>query len=76
LNGIEVTPPLDEKGYLTVSRSWQVGDVVTLHLYMEPVFIAAHHRIDALRGCVALQRGPLVYCFESHDQPDYVDLLD
>ncbi|MCL4267277.1 MAG: glycoside hydrolase family 127 protein [Anaerolineae bacterium] len=76
LNGIEVTPPLDENGYLTMARIWQVGDVVTLHLHMELVFIAPHPRIDALRGCVALQRGPLLYCFESHDQPDHVDLLD
>jgi DUF1680 family protein len=25
---------------------------------------------------VAIQRGPLVYCLESHDQPAGVDLLD
>ena len=43
---------------------------------MKPEYIAPHPRIDAIRGCLAVQRGPLVYCFESHDQPAGVDLLD
>jgi uncharacterized protein len=25
-------------------------------------------RVDAVRGCVAVERGPLVYCFEQADQ--------
>jgi uncharacterized protein len=76
LNGNNITPQLDENGYLTLTRSWQPGDVVQLDLRMQPTFIAPHPRIDALRGCVALQRGPLIYCFESQDQPGDVDLLD
>lgn len=31
-------------------------------------------RIDAVRGCVALERGPLVYCLESADLPGGVTL--
>jgi DUF1680 family protein len=26
-------------------------------------------RVDAVRGCVAVERGPLVYCLESADLP-------
>ncbi len=26
-------------------------------------------RVDAIRGCVAFERGPLVYCFEGADLP-------
>ena len=29
----------------------------------------ADPRIDAIRGCVALERGPLVYCIETADLP-------
>jgi len=31
--------------------------------------IEPHPFIDAVRGCLALERGPLVYCFESIDHP-------
>lgn len=76
LNGDAVDIQPDDNGYLTIERSWQVGDVVRLDLHMEPVFVVPHPRIDVLRDCVSIQRGPLVYCFEAHDQPDGLDLLD
>lgn len=76
LNSTAITPELDKNGYLTVSRRWQAGDVLSLRLPLDPQLSMPHPRIDALRGCVALHRGPLLYCFESHDQPDGVDLLD
>jgi DUF1680 family protein len=28
-----------------------------------------HERVDAVRGCTAVERGPLVYCLEQADQP-------
>ena len=31
-------------------------------------------RIDAVRGCVALERGPLVYCIETADVPAGIEL--
>lgn len=76
LNGAEVAMAVTKNGYLTAVRAWQPGDELQLDLHLEPVFLAPHPRIDVLRGCVALQRGPLIYCFESHDQPDDVDLQD
>jgi uncharacterized protein len=30
--------------------------------------------VDAVRGTLAIERGPVVYCFESPDQPEGVDL--
>ena len=33
-------------------------------------------RVDAVRGCVALERGPLVYAIESADLPPGVELED
>jgi DUF1680 family protein len=37
---------------------------------------AADPRVDAVRGCRAIERGPLVYCLESTDQPGGVRLDD
>ena len=59
--------------YLTVSRSWLVGDAITLTLDARPQLLAADPRIDALRGCVAVEAGGLVYCAEEADNPG-VDL--
>jgi DUF1680 family protein len=30
-------------------------------------------RVDSVRGCVAIERGPLVYCFEQLDQDVVLD---
>jgi uncharacterized protein len=61
--GIEETP--DERCTLTLRvPAWAQGAT----LDGEPV--APDPRIDAVRGCVAVERGPLVYCAESLDGPD------
>lgn len=60
--------------YVRLRRRWDAGDRVTLSMPMEPRFIEAHPRVDAARGQVALERGPLVYCFEACDQGAGVDL--
>jgi DUF1680 family protein len=43
------------------------GGVVVLELDTAPRFVAPDPRIDAVRGCVAVQRGPEVLCLESVD---------
>ena len=63
-------------GYLRMERAWHVGDVVELELAMEPVFVEPNPRVDATRGAVAIQRGPLVYCLEERDQEVSGRLLD
>jgi len=52
------------------------GDVVEADFAMPPFLVEANPRIDSIRGCVALQRGPIVYCLEEHDQQQEVNLLD
>ncbi len=41
--------------------------MVELHLPVAPRFTAADPRIDAVRGCIAVERGPEVLCLESVD---------
>ncbi len=75
VNGQRIENPVIEAGYITLARAWQPGDVVTLHLPMEPVLVEAHPRVDAVRDSVAIQRGPVIYCVEAADHPG-VNVLD
>ncbi|WP_298454775.1 glycoside hydrolase family 127 protein [uncultured Cellulomonas sp.] len=52
------------------------GRRVTLRLPVEPRFTWPDPRIDAVRGCVAVERGPVVLCLESTDLPAGVGLDD
>jgi DUF1680 family protein len=63
----EATAADAEPGSTTVRRAFRAGDVVELHLPMEPRVSAADPRIDAVRGCVVVERGPEVLCLESVD---------
>jgi uncharacterized protein len=63
-------------GRLALRRAWRPGDVVELDLPMPVRLTAADPRVDAVRGCRAIERGPLVYCLESTDQPAGVRLDD
>ncbi len=75
INGQVIEGPHLEAGYLVLERAWQSGDVIGLQLAMEPMLMEAHPRIDAVRGSLAIQRGPLVYCLEAIDHPG-ANLMD
>jgi DUF1680 family protein len=72
---------LDEKvqpappGYLRLTRTWRVGDELVISLPLTPRWVKPDHRIDAVRGTVALERGPVTYCIESLDQPGPLERL-
>jgi DUF1680 family protein len=70
--GIKVEPKL---GYVELKRDWKDGDTIDLHLPMPPRRTLAHENVEADRGKVALERGPLVYCFEGADNGDRVATL-
>lgn len=69
VNGSMVEPDGDDDGYLRITRSWQADDRVELELDMAARLTAPHPHVDAVRGCVALERGPLVYALEQVDLP-------
>lgn len=76
INGEIVRDLRHEKGYLVLEREWHAEDVIELELEMEAMLVASHPRVDATRGCLAIQRGPLVYCLEDRDQEIKDRLLD
>jgi DUF1680 family protein len=63
--------PVEAKAgtYASITREFQVGDVIRLELDTTVRVYAADSRIDASRGSVALERGPLVYAVEHSDVP-------
>ena len=67
VNGQAVTAAAGE--YLRVRREFSVGDVVELVLPMTVRVVEADTRVDAVRGSVVVERGPLVYAVEQADLP-------
>jgi DUF1680 family protein len=63
-------------GYFVLRRHWQQGDTLTCHLDLTPRLTYPHRRVDAVRGCAAIERGPLVYCVEQADQPEGISIED
>lgn len=59
----------DGRGYVTVRQEWRAGDEVRIELPITPRLTHPSPRIDASRGSVAVERGPLVYCVEGLDVP-------
>ena len=67
---------VDAGGYATVDRALRPGDRVELRLPMRARLTRADDRVDAVRGTVAIERGPLVYALEQADQDEGVVLDD
>lgn len=58
---------LMEKGYVYITRKWKEGDKVSVHFPMEVRKVYANQNVREDAGCVALLRGPIVYCLEGVD---------
>ncbi len=56
-------------GFAMVDREFVVGETLELRLPVAPRFTWPDSRVDAVRGCVAVERGPLVLCAESLGGP-------
>ena len=54
-------------GYATITRTFAVGEVVTLDLPIAARWTWPDPRVDAVRGQAAVERGPVVLCLESTD---------
>jgi DUF1680 family protein len=57
------------KGYARIRRTWKKGDAIELNLPMPIRRVAAHQKVKDNRGRTAVERGPVVYCFEGADNP-------
>ncbi|MCH5309903.1 MAG: glycoside hydrolase family 127 protein [Prevotella sp.] len=67
VNGKEAAASITEDGYYTISRKWKKGDKVQIHFDMEARTVRANSKVEADRGMISIERGPLVYCAEHPD---------
>ena len=67
VNGSTPAVAQSADGYLVLTRKWKKGDKVQIHFDMEPRIVRANNKVEADRGMVAIERGPLVYCTEHPD---------
>jgi DUF1680 family protein len=56
---------------IVISREWAEGETVDVSFDLSTHIYSADSRIDAARGQVAIERGPLVYAVEQHDQDGF-----
>lgn len=77
INGKEYPSNNLEKGYLSIERIWTKGDKVEVLLPLEIREVLCNPKVEANRGKVALQYGPLTYCSEGMDfeNPSIMNLL-
>ena len=66
VNGEKVESEL-QNGYFCINRTWKKGDVVRVHFDMEPRTVKANYKVEADRGRISVERGPIVYCAEWPD---------
>jgi DUF1680 family protein len=65
--------PLElDKGFVRIDRKWKAGDSIELDLPMPVRRVLSHENVQDDLGKVALQRGPIVYCFEGTDNNGHV----
>jgi DUF1680 family protein len=61
-------------GTAEVTQVFAAGDEIRLDLPILPRWVEADPRVDAVRGALAVERGPLVLCAESADLPGGLDV--
>ena len=66
VNGKEVKSYIKD-GYFCIANKWKKGDKISIHFDMQPRTVRANNNVEADRGRVAVERGPLVYCAEWPD---------
>lgn len=73
INGKKIKVP-KEKGYAVI-KDWKSQDVIALDMDMPVEIVAADPHVKENIGKRAIQRGPLVYCMEEIDNPEYFDQI-
>lgn len=61
--------PVPPGDYARARRVFTAGERLVLELPTPVRLLVADERVDAVRGCVAVMRGPVLYAAEQPDQP-------
>ena len=66
LNGDEIRQQACQR-YFTIRHTWGENETISIDMEMKAEYMVAHPQVRADAGKIAVQRGPLVYCFEEAD---------
>jgi len=76
VNGQPVGAVAEPGTYAEIRRRWRAGNTVELDMPMPAQLIEAHPLVEETSNQVAVRRGPVVYCVESHELPEGVRVRD
>ncbi len=76
VNGRDAAVAVKPGTYAKLEQTWKAGDKISLALDMPVQLVEANPLVEETRGQVAVKRGPLVYCVESKDLPQGVQVQD
>jgi len=71
VNGENLEIGVQPGKYFEINRLWKKGDKVHLSLEMTIERIVSHPHVIENNDRVALKRGPIVYCLEKADNPEF-----
>ncbi len=75
VNGENIPVQSLEKGFVKIQREWKQNDEITLLFPMDVQRVYANEKVEADRGRVAIQRGPVMFCAEDVDNANQVRFL-
>lgn len=64
-----------EMGYAVIAKEWREGDEISFSMDMPVEIVEADPRVKENIEKRAVQRGPLVYCIEEVDNPEFDNLI-
>jgi DUF1680 family protein len=67
---------LQSSQYYEIQRIWATEDRIKLVLPMPAQLMEAHPLVEETRNQTAIRRGPIVYCLESTDLPEDINISD
>ena len=66
LNGEPIPFQIEER-YITITRTWNKGDNLTLDFPMKARSVVTNSKVVENQGKIAIEKGPIVYAFEEID---------
>lgn len=74
INDITFNGKIESGNYSEISKKWKKGDIVELNIPMPVQLMQANPLVEETKNQIAVKRGPIVYCLESEDISEKVDI--
>lgn len=71
INGKELHELNLNKGYLRIRRNWKGSHEIHIFFPIKPLFMESHPFVRNNIEKIVVKRGPIVYCAEQVDNPDF-----